>query len=397
MDQDSDRMLDHWLSGTVPPPDEYDDGYAVAFEDVAVDPGPVLLDGTPLTDFAAPWITAVTVATAPILARAGLDANATLDEIIADPALCEELVNAATAAVQAGSGFAPYQPLYEGLDIELPEFDRSMRMMPLGRTRDGEPCYPRVPGFPDLHPRCPPPPDPAEVEPWDCLGDPDISAALTRLESFRHFGRLPALYQGLDYVTALRDSINEGAAARSAVYSCENIFPGAFAAYGRGDKLVHLQKPLATLSPLSDLLSLLNGPRDFRAGIVLHEHVHRVDNITFDRDNQKPFGTLTSCPGTEYRAAYLQGKYYGANDCTADMIGRVYARSVPACEPRPSSTQQALSAFQDLFRCTTSQLTLIQVLGALGAAIVDPINFVIALTAVVPSNIMVLFAWVVLL
>jgi hypothetical protein len=355
-----------------------------------------LLDGASLDAFVEPWLDQVEVAISPILTRAGLSLDARIDLVLSDPDLSAALVDAALVATRS----APRPPMVEGrasraAGDELPEVGMDW----LKRTRDGTPCYPDIPPYEHYHPKCdlPDPQDGGPATPWDCLGDPDILAALARLESFRHFTRLPSSFQGLDYASALRTSIGDGVLDRSVVYSCARYFPGSFAAYDRkGDKHIHLPRKLATLSPLGDLLSLLNGGRDFRAGILLHEHVHRVDDQVFGRSGRKLLSGLTRCPATEYRAGFLQGKYYGANDCTADLIGRTYARSTE-CMPVLSFSQQAIAAFEDLFRCTTSTVTLLAVLAAISAAMLSPIAFATALSMTFPADVLVLFAWVVLL
>jgi len=95
------------------------------------------------------------------------------------------------------------------------------------------------------------------------------------------------------------------------------------------------------LAPIAKLVS----QRRIWAGVILHEHVHRVDHLyfsaqkddpaygdpEFDRGNERmklfDGADLTfNVAATEWRAAFVQARYYGDSPCRAAAFAGYYAR-----------------------------------------------------------------------
>lgn len=108
------------------------------------------------------------------------------------------------------------------------------------------------------------------------------------------------------------------------------------------------------MAPLTDLgISLLFGATDFRAGVILHEMVHRFDFVQEVHPVHMNFdGSI--CSRTEFRAAFMQAKFYGGTDCDARAMGRIDSRSGlgTGCDPDVLiRSQKQLSAVDDITRC----------------------------------------------
>jgi hypothetical protein len=343
----------------------------------------VLKDGTPLVELAAPWLAAVGAAVGPLLSAAGLTPDTPTREILEDADLVDRLVGAARDAVRSG-GFSTGPELLAGRDRSVTwAVGSAPRALALMRGPDGPVC-PEVPGFPDAGPCSPRESSGGALA--GCLDDHKFEDARERLESLRHVDRLAGRVEGREYTDALIDSIAEGAAHRGAIYECGGGLPGTYASYDRGDERVHLGHDFFHLGFTGDLAALLTGPADFRAGILLHEHVHRVDHQVF----RVPLGLGNMapgrCPKSEHRAALLQMRYWGLGGCLEAAGGRIYARSQGACDPDLSGRQQLLAAIDDLLRCTTVASTLLLGLSVAGAALLGAAGFAAALVPILGAN-----------
>ncbi len=61
------------------------------------------------------------------------------------------------------------------------------------------------------------------------------------------------------------------------------------------------------------------------AGVLLHEHVHRVEDRVFENNDDRFPLMGYSCAATERNTAQLQAEYHGESTCAARAFGLYYA------------------------------------------------------------------------
>jgi hypothetical protein len=307
-------------------------------------------DPAPLEALVAQWRTSVGAAIAPILARYNLSDTTPTAQVTPNAALCDELLAAARRVMTgAPAVFEPETALAPPPRAVGPELSLGLARNP----RTGEVVYPDIPPF-DA--------PPVEHGPdFGCLDrgqSPRTVAALDSLENDRKAdARIAALphMDGMDY-SRLRVWIDEAAIGRRHRYSCKRgkHTPDFLAQYRKDQDLIHLYPRLESLEPLTDLgISLLFGATDFRAGVILHEIVHRFDHIQEVEPVHMNFDGAI-CSRTEFRAAYMQAKYYGGTDCDARAMGNIYSRSgvgTPCEGVLLTRSQEQLGAVDDITRC----------------------------------------------
>ncbi len=334
-------------------------------------------EAQPLLDALAPYLAVVGDAVAPLLAARGLSpADATVENLLEIEGLADEVLDAAVEAVAGVDAFGssprdpgtfeasnatgllppgwPDQPSYDFAGHAplqgrpAPERVRSpVEALPSGWENDergpvglmfdedGDPCYPDAPPFEDYWPKCPEP----EVQASDagevpCLEDMRFIRAEERLRSQRNFSRVPNSFRGFDYRSHLEDSVSEPI---EGLYRCGNNTEHLLASwFGPPSETIRVHEDLLDLEFEWDLVSLLTGPVDFRAAVLLHEHVHRIEDPRVGtvsappERSYRPAGSAgqDDCPlsGTEYNAAYIQALYLGAGEPTARMVADIYGR-----------------------------------------------------------------------
>ena len=312
------------------------------------------MQGTPpgarvLLDALAPYLAPVTEALAPLLSARGLSpAHATLEEVLAIEGFADELLEAASAAMARADFFefvpvsretlvestfvAPEVGLPDGWDLHVERGPRHLKL-----DENGDPCYPDVPAFEEYWPKCPVPDPPEAPVDVPCDEDSRFLHADARLRTLRNFERLPEDFRGYNYREKLEESV---AVSADVLYRCSEhpSSPSTMASwYGPpGPGVIRLYERFLDLETEWDLLGVLTGPVNFRAGILLHEHVHRIEDPQTgtvsappDRDYH-PAGSSgqDACPwsGTEYDAAYLQALYLGASEPIARLVADLYGR-----------------------------------------------------------------------
>jgi hypothetical protein len=330
-----------------------------------------------LLDRLAPHLAGVTDVLRPLLAAQGLSlTEARLDDVLARAELAGAVVEAAAAVVARGEGLAPVgaqaltdrasrdqlsgsgeaeQPWQEAhppgwAETGLPGAPRP-GPSPMGWTlprassprhlaydAQGEPCYPDTPAFEAFWPKCPVPETDAAFSDVPCTDDARFVRAEQRLQTLRHFERLPSSFRGFDYRLELKRSVSLPV---EALYRCGErpSSPHALASWigPPGPGVIRLYERFLDLELEWDLLSELTGAVDFRAAVLLHEHVHRIEDPqqgTVDAPAERSYQPVGSAgqddclwSGTEYDAAYLQTLYLGGSEAVARMVGDIYGRA----------------------------------------------------------------------
>lgn len=176
------------------------------------------------------------------------------------------------------------------------------------------------------------------------------------MRELRNFDRIPNSFRGFDYRDALEQSVERPS---DDLYRCGSTPSSASTMaswFGPpGPAVIRLYDRFLDLDFGWDLLSAITGPVDFRAAILLHEHVHRIEDpqqgtvsAPPDRDYH-PAGSASQddCPlsGTEYDAAYLQTLYLGGSEATARMAADIYGRKQCA---QLSTSARLLAAAGDI-------------------------------------------------
>lgn len=360
----------------------------------------------------APYLASVTEAVLPLLAAQGLSTEASVDELLAIDGLVESVVGAAKDAVtrvnaiglEPAAGFSDAEiatdlplgwgpsapparvPALDVMDLPaarqpsgLPDgWSLHIESPPryLASDLEGNPCYPDIPAFEDYWPKCPlPEPPTADVPDGPCLEDERYLRALERLEALDHFYRVPTSFRGYNYHDKLADSVRDN----QDLYRCgSDPDPTLMAAwYGPSHEGIVIYDRFLDLSFRWDLISLIAGPVNFRAAILLHEHVHRLEDpqvgtvsAPADRDHH-PVGSQgqDDCPGsgTEYDGAYIQTLYLGAGEIIAQMVGNIYARK--QCGQIGRSAQLFAAAGDIIAALALGWIAAIEVIATLAAGL----------------------------
>jgi hypothetical protein len=348
-----------------------------------------------LLDLLAPYLPPVTEAVRPLLEAHGLSGQeATLEGLLAVEGLAEAVLDAARAAVARIDAVglepfnyrgyeAPVGALPMGWALERTDGDEAiasltaseppdaglLRPLPAGWDvppaegprhlaygEDGEPCYPDVPAFEEFWPKCPQSEMDAPLSATLCTDDARFVRAEQRLQSLRHFERVPSSFRGFDYRVELKRSVS---LPTEEVYRCgerpSSLYTLASWVGPPGPGVVRLYERFFDLELEWDVLSVLSGPVDFRAAVLLHEHVHRIEDpqqgavSAPPERSYQPAGSVgqQDCPwsGTEYDAAYVQALYLGSGEALARVVANIYGRA--QCT-QLSRTTQVLAAANDL-------------------------------------------------
>lgn len=280
-----------------------------------------------------------------------------------------------------------------------------------GFTLGGEPCVPDLPAFESYYPKCTDLdvdyPDPPREPPVDCTLDPVFIEARDHLASMAHFQHLPDEWWGRPYKAWLAQSVTDDLMLPlyqcAALTSPSSTLKSIFAQCCTGDPLwtIRIGQGLIDLTPRVDLGGIALGPRDLRAGIVLHEHVHRVDYLNNVPDLYFLFADPRHpCSITEYNAAYLQALYYGATECQAGAFALAYAVNF-CCPGGQTSCATSYSEFEILGIALEALLACVQVSGLATGALVawivqlttDPLGFVASLLAILPAELAAMYLY----
>jgi hypothetical protein len=340
-----------------------------------------------LLELLAPHLATVAAAVRPLLAARGLSlAEATVENLLASDGLAETVLSAAVEAGSSGlfpsgsisarerpgrlpTGWIELEMEPSGLALAAPPEARRLVTSPLGwevhreggprhlaYDEHGEPCYPDTPQFDEFWPKCPQPETEAPASDAPCTEDARFLRAEQRLQSLRNFERLPSSFRGFDYQVELKRSVSR---PPDELYRCGEhpSSPNTLASWvgPPGPGVVRLYERFLDLELEWDVLSVITGPIDFRAAVLLHEHVHRIEDpetgtvsAPADRDYE-PLGSAgqQDCPfsGTEYDAAYLQALYLGSSEALARVVADIYGRAQCA---RLSRAARLLAAAGDL-------------------------------------------------
>jgi hypothetical protein len=130
----------------------------------------------------------------------------------------------------------------------------------------------------------------------------------------------------------VRDSVDDGRAHPREVYRCDDCKGNDYACHLDGVIKIDSMLEGVAWENVGAVLYFGFPPRRLWAGVLLHEHVHRVDFLDFERGGEKMMlfvdGTPRfEVPATEWRAAFVQSKYYGDSDCGANAFANYYART----------------------------------------------------------------------
>jgi hypothetical protein len=219
--------------------------------------------------------------------------------------------------------------------------------------------------------------------------------AEARLRDLANFGRVPSSFRGFDYRERLEQSVVE---PFDTLYRCANpSTPGTMASWHGppGPATIRIHEAFLDLDVAWDIVSVLTGPVDFRAAILLHEHVHRIEDPQMgtvsspsDRDYQ-PVGSRgqDDCPlsGTEYDAAYIQALFLGGGEATARMVADIYGRK--QCGQLSRSAQLLAAAGDIIEVLALGWLAAIEVVVTLTARLGDGDAAAELLGALFPSGI----------
>jgi hypothetical protein len=338
-----------------------------------------------LLDLLAPHLATVAAAVRPLLAARGLSlAEATVEQLLVSDGLAESVLGAAVEAVgrvdlvglhpagsisaRAPSGSLPAGWLEQESDasgsvaLPLPKAQRlsgspsgwevrpSSGPRHLAYDENGEPCYPDTPAFEEFWPKCPQPDAEAPSSNTPCTEDVRFLRAEQRLQGLRNFERLPNNFRDFDYRVELKRSVS---LPPEELYRCGE-HPGSPQTLASwvgppGPGVVRLYERFLDLELGWDVLSVITGPIDFRAAVLLHEHVHRIEDPETGAVSAPPdrdYGP-GACPwsGTEYDAAYLQALYLGSGEALARVVADIYGRA--QCE-QLSRSARLLAAAGDL-------------------------------------------------
>ncbi len=180
----------------------------------------------------------------------------------------------------------------------------------------------------------------------------DVCSAVSFLED--HFDRVPDFEDGgIPYRTTIA-AVAEFASVRC-VHSAGD-HPRGETPSGFGQSLSETPSEVLVMPAFFDsVMADLIGPDEFRAGVILHELVHltefQVEDLGAafgrlsggsssgddfeDRFSNRNAGCgVSSCPTsdgsdvtTEWRAAFVQAKFYGMDDCGAELFACSYFRT----------------------------------------------------------------------
>lgn len=247
----------------------------------------------------AAWLPVVRAAIEPVLARRGWTPEVPVAAFQDDEELVKELLGAAWVAL-----FPPEPGLESG------RFDLGVDLFSHAGEVESEP-EPEV-DFPMQ----------AGQRPL-CLEDPAFVGADQRLMSLANIMRLPVIFNGESgYIPELMRSFFE------ARYKCAGVDETDFAAYFNKYDVIAIGKMVDFAFTDQALDVVLNGrgdPDALWAGVLLHEHVHRIENEVFFNNTERFALMGYNCASTERNAAYLQGLYYGESTCAAQAFGLFYA------------------------------------------------------------------------
>jgi hypothetical protein len=411
---------------------------------------PLNLTPNPLLELVAPHLGPLAVALEPLFTARGLSsASASIDDVLAIDGFIDELVDLAVEiigplgfvgyegdAYQSESKMSPDVVVDDIAESSPPGWEIASspssppveggvpgwkqpteRVFNLGRTLEGEPCYPDAPGWEEYFPKCKDPPLTYTV---DCLLFSQFVKAEERLSSLRHFKRIPSLW-GRDYRGKLEESVDV-----SDVYVCggslssSSTLSSTFAQYipasttstttgtttgttttattgsSTASEQILIGDAFFNFKTWVDILGGgAFGPRDLRAGILLHEHVHRVDDLDYGVLFATSSISGTSCLTTEYNGAYIQAKYWAASDCVSNIAGRAYARNF--CTPLLTGRQIASATFGDLDGCFSTALGVLGIIATVAALILTPAKVAASLLAALPGEVVILILYAILL
>lgn len=283
---------------------------------------------------------------------------------------------------------------------------------------NGDPCYPpNVPGFEGYEPKCEVPPEPACDGPCrnegsgDCLDDPIFSRADERLRSGRNFSRIPTRFRGdeaegpYDYREKLEESVSLD---KRSLYRCRlERDTSQLAKWAYNDKIITLYRHFYDLQPFNFVESLIEGPISFRAGALLHEHVHRIEDPGVgtvqppENTLYEPIGSVgerCTFSGTEYNGAYIQAKYYGGTSGVPKLVAELYA--LTTCEEL-SRVAKWLAAADEIIAVLglgwLKAFTLTTTLAALGSFAFSKTEWLLGfLSGLVPHNVAVFLVLILL-
>jgi hypothetical protein len=334
-----------------------------------------------LLELLAPHLATVAAAVRPLFAARGLSlAEATVEDLLTSEGLAETVLSAAVEASSFGlfpsgsisardrpgripagwiepevepAGLALAAPPEAGRPIASPagwELHRESGPRHLAYDEHGEPCYPDTPAFEEFWPKCPQPDTETPAGDAPCTEDARFLRAEQRLQSLRNFERLPSSFRGFDYRVELKRSVS---LPTEDLYRCGEHpgSPHTLASWvgPPGPGVIRLYERFLDLELEWDALSVITGPIDFRAAVLLHEHVHRIEDPelgTVSAPDDRDYGP-GACPwsGTESDAAYHQALYLGSSEALARVIADIYGRA--QCE-QLSRSARLLAAAGDL-------------------------------------------------
>lgn len=234
----------------------------------------------------------------------------------------------------------------------------------------------------------------------------DVVCSSVQFLSDHYDARVPTLTRsGLDYTGTIRDTM-AGSTVLRCVHNCEETSYGYstdnFAATP-GSNPYNLFIEIDPAFFTAALPSAILGERDFQAGVILHEMLHSLETQWEYSDRSTLVGpaitgewpgggsvtvtgaragcSLGECeetctpsegdPPGEWRAAYLQARYYGIDDCGARAFACAYARTFCAefSEDTPHAHRLGWFAVKQALDCYLGVATVALVATILGLLI----------------------------
>ncbi len=308
----------------------------------------------------------------------GLDFD-TLDveDLVADAELASLLVDGAVRALR----LAGPATIRVETPVRLSSPAAGARGRHLAKNQEtGEVRYPK--GYSDKH-------DPATGDPTGCAPDQvaTVSAAVDRIRA--RINEVPREFAGQPYRALIQKYLD--------VWDATYCFDQAYCTDVRGLATCYGGQgywggPTAlAFGPafFEPGVAWLIDPIDFRAGIIVHELVHMIDDIE-DLDPGDCGHCGDACRLNEYRAAYIQARFMGISKCGADVFGCAYGRhwaDVP-------SDQNAVATIGAFFECYLGAATLLEILTLIALVMTAPTTALTILGVAGLALVALLFAFV---
>lgn len=360
--------------------------------------GPSLMRAVRLSSAVSKYAEQVERAVTSAAASRGYDlSDLTVDEVVAVDGLADALLAAAKTALRLEGITPAVEFSFRGASVKGSAAgamaagasagpSRRARPMALGRTKMGIPVYPigwtgggGTDGLPWF--------DCSDVDQFQeargsewslqtCSTSMTDAVASARARLVEKLDSVPSSVEGVRYRDLVEEYLSiwdrtncftENEAARH----CWTHLYGGFG-YDRSTDAPHtlsFGNPFA----LPGFASIID-PVDFQAGVLVHELVHMIDSSS---NENVAVGSCTSCSADcdrndERRAAFVQARFMGIDDCGAKMFACAYARGFSlTADP----TENGFLTIAEFLQCYTGGASVLDVTAFLALALLDSSAF----------------------